>query len=463
MTTLPLAIGQPTPGRVCVADANPQQLAALADILRETGEYIVHEASRATSAQRLLRDETPDAIVIAIQMPGGRKLLRTAVTMTPPVPVVIIVEYSTVKQAVIAMGLGVVDFVIRPIDANDLRAAIDHALERKRMLSPVSASFVKETGFGELLGVSRSMQTVYDQIRRAAPFRSTVFITGESGTGKELVAGAIHSLSPVSSGPFIAVNCSALPRDLVESMFFGHEKGSFTGATRNRQGFFESADNGTLFLDEVGDLSMRAQTKLLRVLEEQKVRRLGAIRALDVNVRVVAASNTNLPDAIRDGRFREDLFYRLNVIPIVVPPLRARKADIPLLVRVFADRFAEQNGVAHIEIPEYCLELMAEYDWPGNVRELKNVAERLVIRASDGASEINIDVVAEIMPNSGVPSGLSLERDREFGQRTLEEHERKLILDTLVYTGGNRTHAAEILGISLRTLQRKLKQYAADE
>ena len=463
MTSPPLSAGQPVSGTVCVADRNRQQLAALADILRETGQYYVQEASTPTLAERFLREDTPDVIVIAIHMPSGRELLRTAVTMTPPVPVVIVAEYSTVKQAVSAMDLGVVDFVMMPIDANDLKAAVARALERKQMLSPVSASFATETGFGELLGTSRSMQTVYDQIRRAAPFRSTVYISGESGTGKELVAGAIHALSAVSSGPFIPVNCAALPRDLVESMFFGHDRGSFTGATRTRQGFFESANNGTLFLDEVGDLSMQAQTKLLRVLEEQKVRRLGATRAIEVNVRVVAASNKNLPDAIRVGRFREDLFYRLNVIPIVVPPLRERKEDIPLLVRVFADRFSAENGVGHIEIPEHCLEPLIGYDWPGNVRELKNIAERIVIRASDSTAEITVEDVVEIMPKTSSPPGLSLERDLDFGQRTLDEHERVLILDTLEHTGGNRTHAAEILGISLRTMQRKLKQYGANE
>ncbi len=459
MLPLPNTPTEPIRVRVCVADDRPQHLSVVTNILRETGYFNVFEAANGTVAERLIREENLDVVVIAIQMAGGRQLLRTAVTTTPPLPVVIVAEYSTVNQAVSAMRLGVVNYVLKPIDANDLLTAVHQAFERKQMLDPVSAAHGKEIGFGGLLGTSAAMQAVFDQIRRAAPFKSTVLITGESGTGKELVAGAIHTLSTVSNGPFVAVNCSALPIDLVESMFFGHEKGSFTGATHEREGFFEAAHNGTLFLDEIGGLSMQSQTKLLRALEEQKVRRLGATHPLEVNARVVAASNANLPDAIRLGQFREDLYYRLNVFPINVPPLRERKSDIPLLVRVFADRFAVQNGVTHIEIADHYLQIMAEYDWPGNVRELKNVAERLVIFCSSSTSEICEEDIMSIMPISCISSVDTQNLGPDFGQRTLDEHERELILKTLERTGGIRTRAAAILGISLRTLQRKLKQY----
>ncbi len=454
----------PLPSRVCVADNNPKHLAIVAKILRDSGCDEVVEATDGTVAERLLKTQSPDVAVLDIRMPGGMQFLRTAIGRTPPLPVVIFTSYTTVKQAVRAMRLGAVDYVVKPVDASDLLTAVHRALERKRVFDPVVAKYVEErTGFGELLGTSSTMQTMFDQIRRAAPFKSTVLITGESGTGKELVAGAVHSLSAVSNGPFVAINCSALPVELAESELFGHEKGAFTGATQAQQGLFEAAHGGTLFLDEIGDLEMQVQTKLLRVLEEQKVRRLGATQLIDINVRIVVASNANLTTAVKMGRFREDLYYRLNVIRIPVPPLRDRKSDIPLLVRVFAERFAEANGIAPVEIADRCLDRMAEYGWPGNVRELKNTAERLAIYAADSNAEIGEKDIESILLSGArsTPPGYSESQGPRFAPRTLDEVERETILASLAHTGGNRTKAAEILGISLRTLQRKLIQYGA--
>ncbi len=448
----------PLPDRVFVADSNPKHLAVVTQILRESGCDEVVEATDATVAERLLKTQSPDVAVIDIKMPGGMQLLRTAIRLTPPLPVVIFTSYTTVKQAVQAMRLGAVDYVIKPVDANDLLTAVHRALERKRMLAPSSAEQVDaRTGFGGLLGTSSAMQGVFDQIRRAAPFKSTVLITGESGTGKELVASAIHALSAVNNGPFVAINCSALPLELAESELFGHEKGSFTGATQAQKGLFEAAHDGTLFLDEIGDLEMQVQTKLLRVLEEQKIRRLGATQLIDANVRVVIASNADLTAAVRRGNFREDLYYRLNVIRISVPPLRDRKSDIPLLVRTFVERFADQNGIIPVEIADQCLDRMAEYDWPGNVRELKNAVERLVIYAADRNAAIGEQDIESILPIA--PPDDSESQRPDFVPRRLDEVEREMILDTLMHTGGNRTQGAAILGISLRTLQRKLIQY----
>ena len=448
----------PLPGRVFVADSNPKHLAIVTSILRESGYDEVVEETDGTVAERLLKTQSLDVAVIDIKMPGGMQLLRTAIRLTPPLPVVIFTSYTTVKQAVQAMRLGAVDYVVKPVDANDLLTAVHRALERKRMLALSSAEQVEaKTGFGELLGTSSAMQGVFDQIRRAAPFKSTVLITGESGTGKELVASAIHALSTVSNGPFVAINCSALPLELAESELFGHEKGSFTGATQAQKGLFEAAHDGTLFLDEIGDLEMQVQTKLLRVLEEQKIRRLGATQLIGVNVRVVVASNADLTAAVRRGRFREDLYYRLNVIRISVPPLRDRKSDIPLLVRTFVERFADQNGIIPVEIADQCLDRMAEYDWPGNVRELKNAVERLVIYAADRNAAIGEQDIESILPIT--PPDDSESQRLDFVPRRLDEMEREMILDTLVHTGGNRTQGAAILGISLRTLQRKLIQY----
>jgi len=451
----------PLLGRVFVADSNPKHLAIVTQILRESGCDDVVEATDDTVAERLLKTQSLDMALIDIKMPGGMQLLRTAIRLTPPLPVVIFTSYTTVRQAVQAMRLGAVDYVVKPVDANDLLTAVYRALERKRVFDPVASSQTEaKTGFGELLGTSSAMQAVFDQIRRAAPFKSTVLITGESGTGKELVASAIHSLSAVSNGPFVAVNCSALPVGLAESELFGHEKGSFTGATQTQQGLFEAAHDGTLFLDEIGDLEIQVQTKLLRVLEEQKVRRLGATQLIDVNVRVVAASNVNLTTVVKMGQFREDLYYRLNVIPISVPPLRDRKSDIPLLVRTFAERFADQNGIASIEIADQYLNRIIEYDWPGNVRELKNTVERLVIYAADSNMAINENDIEFILPSNRIaPPDDSESQGLDFVPRKLDEVEREMILDTLMHTGGNRTQSAEVLGISLRTLQRKLIQY----
>ena len=447
---------------VFVADGNPEHLAVASEILRENGFDKVVGATDSTVATQQLKTQSLDVAIIEIDMPGGMQLLNTAIRLTPPLPVVIFTSYANVNQAVQAMRLGAVDYVVKPIDANDLLTAVQRALERKRVFDPVSASQMEaKTGLGELLGTSRAMQAMLDQIRRVAPFKSTVLISGESGTGKELVASAIHELSAVSNGPFVAINCSALPVALAESELFGHEKGSFTGAIQVQPGLFAAAHNGTLFLDEVGDLEIQVQTKLLRVLEEHKIRRLGATQMTDVNVRTIVASNANLTTAVRTGLFREDLYYRLNVLHVSIPPLRDRKSDIPLLVRVFAERFAEQNGIDPVEIADQYLDRMAAYDWPGNVRELKNAVERLVVYTADSNVAIAEKDIESIMPRDDQTASTD---DSEFQRpdfvpRKLDAVERDMILDTLAYTGGNRTQGAEMLGISLRTLQRKLIQY----
>ena len=452
------------PGKVLVADRNPEHLAAAARILRDGGCADVLEATDATLADRELRARSPDVALIDIKMRGGMKLLSTAIRQTPPIPVVVFTTYGTVSQAVRALRLGAVDYVLRPVDTNDLLTAVHRALERKRLFDPVhSGQMEAKSGLGELLGTSAAMQGVIDQIRRAAPFKSTVLISGESGTGKELVASAIHALSAARGGPFVAINCSALRVELAESQLFGHEKGSFTGAGEARQGLFEAANEGTLFLDEIGDLDMPVQTRLLRVLEEQKIRPLGATRMIGVDVRVIAASNMDLTTAVRAGRFREDLYYRLNVIHIPVPPLRERESDIPLLVRFFGERFAEQNGIAPLEIPHACLERLAGHDWPGNVRELKNAVERLVIHAADRVGPLTPADLEGLLPgeDAAAPAEESDSTEPAFVPRRLDAAEREMILDTLMHTGGNRTRTARFLGISLRTLQRKLVQYGA--
>ena len=347
--------------------------------------------------------------------------------------------------------------MLKPLETEDLQTCVHQALERRLMLAGCLADNQENSGFGGLLGTSPAMQDMLDQIRRAAPFKSTVLITGESGTGKELVARAIHALSPCKDGPFLAVNCSALPHELVESQLFGHEKGAFTGAASMHRGFFEAADGGTLFLDEVGDLPLEAQAKLLRVLEERQVTRLGSTRSLPVDVRLLAATNTHLQEGMRQGRFRQDLYYRLDVLAISLPPLRQRRADIPLLIRIFLDSFGRDNSLPPREIAADAVDCLAAYAWPGNVRELKNICERLAIMTRNQTIQVS-DLPASIrQQDEAAPSFFS--EAPAISPLNIEEIEKATIHRAMAQTQGNRTQAAELLGISLRTLQRKLKEY----
>ena len=443
-------------GTVLVADDDPDYLDLMVRILQQEGHDVLL-APDGTAALELLEQEDVDAVVTDLQMPGadGIAVLRAAGARTPPVPAVIVTGYGTARTAVEAMKLGAVDYVLKPLEPQDLQICVHQALERRRMLLARTGG-ADETGFGGLLGASPAMQEVFDQIRRVAPFRSTVLITGASGTGKELVAQAIHALSAGSEGPFLAMNCSTLPRDLVESQLFGHEKGAFTGAVGLHRGFFEAADKGTLFLDEIGELSPEAQVKLLRVLEDYQVMRLGSTRSISVNVRLLAATNTDLQAAVQEGRFREDLYYRLNVLTLSLPLLCERREDIPLLVRVFLDRFARENQVPPREIAPPVLECLVAHAWPGNVRELKNMTERLAIMATGETIQV-ADLPDELRQVAGDAD--PAESAESFSTLNMEEIEKAVIHRAMEQARGNRTQAAQLLGISLRTLQRKLRDY----
>ncbi|MFH1575197.1 MAG: sigma-54 dependent transcriptional regulator [Acidobacteriota bacterium] len=368
-------------GRILLVEDHDDHRAAMAAVLR-SGGHEVTEVATGEEARRAIRAGNLDAVVSDLRMPGvgGLDVLRAASAEVPPIPLVIVTGYATVESAVEAMRLGAVDYVVKPADAEDLLTSVHQALERRRMLSWAgTGDHQEETGLAGLIGTSRQMRDVFDEIRQAAPFRSTVLITGESGTGKELVAQAIHALSAVSAGPFVPVNCAALPAELVESQLFGYEKGAFTGATQSRPGLFEAAAGGTLFLDEISELAPAAQAKLLRAVEEGRIRRLGAVSTVKVESRLLAASNTELLSAIAEGVFREDLYYRLNVIHIEVPPLRERRDDIPLLLRTLLDRFCAENDLETAEVLPEALAALTDYGWPGNVRELKHTVERAVI------------------------------------------------------------------------------------
>jgi DNA-binding NtrC family response regulator len=333
---------------------------------------------------------------------------------------------------------------------------VRRALDQRKALARIGITYPQDIlGFGDLIGKSDCMRTVFTQIRQCAPYHTTLLITGESGTGKELVARAIHEHSLCSNGPFMAVNCSALPRELVESQLFGHEEGAFTGAVRMHKGVFEAASGGTLFLDEIGDLEFEAQAKLLRALETRQVVRVGSTEPINVDVRLITATNTNLKSAVRNHRFRESLYYRINVLHISLPPLRARRDDIPLLTEVFQEQFARENDLPDREIAQEALAYMMAYDWPGNVRELKNITERLLVMARYPVITSS-ELLGELQDNHTL-GNVSDDAIDTFVGMSLEEVERLMIGHTLEKTDGNRAHAAKILGISLRTLQRRLK------
>ena len=445
-------------GTVLLISDDAETRATTAAALRQEGHGIL-EAGSLEQAEPYLQSGDAEVVVADIQARTAEfyDVLRMALAKVPPVPVVVLTQYSTVDDAVESVKQGALDYVVKPVDAKDIQTCVHQGLERRQMLAGTGLRVEEITGFGGLLGVSDAIEDVINQIRLVAPYKSTVLIMGESGTGKELVARAIHAISAYASGPFLAVNCSALPRDLVESQLFGHEKGAFTGASSSHKGLFEAATGGTLFLDEIGDLAMEAQAKLLRTIEDRHVTRVGDTRPVPVNVRLLAATNADLGVRMREERFRDDLYYRLNVLNVLVPPLRERPEDIRTLLRVFLDRFADENGLPPKEVTPKALSCLEAYHWPGNVRELKNTVERLVVYATSGVIDVD-DLPADLRVHA--PAGGDATRSSiPYTGLTLAEIEEAAIRNTLEHTRGNRTQAARILRISLRTLQRKLKEY----
>jgi DNA-binding NtrC family response regulator len=364
---------------------------------------------------------------------------------------------GTVETAVEAMKEGAYDYLTKPVDLQRLKILLDKIVERQETLREVKAlrRQLRDHGtFGPMIGNSAEMRKIYQVVEQGAPTSASVLITGESGTGKELVAQTIHQLSPRASFPFVAINCAAIPETLLESEIFGHEKGAFTGAADRRQGCFELADRGTLFLDEIGEMTPQTQVKLLRVLQERRFRRLGGRTEQVVDVRVIAATNVDPLEAVQKGKLREDLFYRLNVFAIRLPPLRERREDLPLLIQAFITEFNGRNQKSIAGVDHQAMRMLEQYGWPGNVRELRNVIERATILAP-----------GELIEPRHLPPMLVEEPPPEHRPQvalapgtTVEEAERKLIMMTLDHTRDNKTRAAEILGISLKTLHNKLNK-----
>jgi two-component system nitrogen regulation response regulator NtrX len=442
---------------ILIVDDEASIRTTLRGVLEDEG-YRVSASGSGADALRLLAEEPPDLTVLDVWMErmDGLETLAEIKRLRPDAVVVMISGHATIETAVKATRLGAYDFVEKPLSLEKTLITVARALEHARLERENAALRESVALRAEIIGDSAPMRRLHEQIATAAPTTGRVLIHGENGSGKELVARAIHAQSARAERPFVEVNCAAIPEELIESELFGHEKGAFTGALARRRGKFELADGGTLFLDEVGDMSLKTQAKVLRALEEQAFERVGGKDTLRVDVRVLAASNRDLEAAIREGRFRDDLYYRLNVIPIEVPPLRARKDDIPQLVDYFIALFCSENGKRPKTVSGEALGYFLAYDWPGNVRELRNMVERLVIMAPGDVIGAD-DLPAPLRPKdaaaaTGGPRERSLKEARD-------NFERAYILAELRAQDWNMTRTAERLGIERSHLYRKIKAY----
>jgi two-component system NtrC family response regulator/two-component system response regulator HydG len=455
-------------GRVVVIDDEVNAAAALETLLREDG-YEVARANDARAGLALLERLDADVVLTDVRMPGmdGLELLSRIKQTRPRTMVVLMTAYGTVKTAVKAMKMGAEDYLGKPIDVEELEVVLQRVLERKRLLEETRVlreRLADKYDLDNLVGQSPEILSLFKTVRQVAPTSSSVLLLGESGTGKELFAQALHQNSPRRDEPFIKVACAALPETLLESELFGHEKGSFTGATSTRTGRFEMADGGTLFLDEIGDITPTVQVKLLRFLEEREFERVGGNRTFKVDVRVVAATHRDLARKIQEGTFREDLYYRLNVIEIRIPSLRERTGDIPLLAHHFLVKFAKANGKDVRDLSDEVLALLLRHPWPGNVRELENAMERAVVLATEPVLTPAQFPTLRRAETSDFPAS-SVERAGSgpaIPGSTLAEIEKEAILRTLEAVDGSTARAADLLQISARKIQYKLKEYQRD-
>ena len=434
--------------RILVVDDSEATLEVIRRNLEKKG-YVVLTVTNVHSALELLESEAFSLVITDIKMPkvSGMELVRHIRENYRDLEVMTITGYPSVDNAVAAVKVGAEEYLTKPFTDDELFAAVGRVLEKAKKRKAAAGSFEQECGPGGLIGGSKAMQKVYRTIRKAAASAATVLITGESGTGKELVARAVHYSSIRSSAPFVAVNCGGIPEGLLESELFGHVKGSFTGANETRAGFFITADGGTIFLDEIGEMAQSMQVKLLRVLQEREVMMVGATKVRPVNIRVVAATNKDLAQLARVGLFREDLFFRLNVLSIEVPPLRERDDDVLLLLRYFARKYSKEHGRPDLQFSDGVLSALQRYSWPGNIRELENLVQRLVVMA-DGPLVDTPDLPQHI--RYALPRSETL-------MRTLAQVELEHIKNVLAAVAGNKTKAAEILGIDRKTLRLKIK------
>jgi two-component system response regulator PilR (NtrC family) len=451
--------------KILVVDDEASMREMLGIMLRRDGFEVV-EATDGQRGIELFRQGGFDLVISDIRMPhkDGIELLREIREIDRETLVIVMTAFSTTEQAVDAMKLGAYDYITKPFKTDEVRLIIAKALEKsslQRENVALKAALGERYSFSKIIGKSPVMQRLYSLIERVADSRANVMIGGESGTGKELVARAVHYNSPRKAGPFVPVNCGAIPENLLESELFGHEKGSFTGAERKKAGLFESANGGTLFLDEIGELPLGMQVKLLRVLQEREFRRVGGTQSHPLDIRLVTATNKNIEEEVKTGSFREDLFYRLNVVRIDMPPLRERREDIPLLLDYF---YARQTGEERLPVRGEALRHLLEYDWPGNIRELENLVERCVVMGWE--KELTVDCLPAQLRSSveaGSPRQLEEIPDEGF---SLEDHlagiERELLLKALERQRGVRKNAAKLLGISFRSIRYRLAKFGLD-
>ncbi|HEN20502.1 MAG TPA: sigma-54-dependent Fis family transcriptional regulator [Desulfobacteraceae bacterium] len=441
---------------ILVVDDEPDMRLALSHVLSRSG-YSVECASSGFEALEKFRKDNYSMVITDMKMPEmtGMELLGKVKGLSPQVPVIMITAYGTINNAVEAMQEGASDYILKPFSAETLEATVKKAGMSLHDQKRVNVNIIDDEGSTEpkrIITQDKELNNVLSLARDVAPSNATVLIQGESGTGKELLASYIHHYSGRKDSPYVAVNCAALPENLAESELFGHERGSFTGAVGRKIGKFELANDGTILLDEITEMPLQLQAKLLRVLQEREIDRVGGSRPVPIDIRVIAVSNIDLKKAVREGRFREDLYYRINVIPLYIPPLRERKHDIPLLAEFFLEKYNSRNARKMTGISDETISLLLKYDWKGNVRELENTIERAVLLGKG-------DVL--------LPKHLFLE-DREDNRKealavrvgtSVREMEKELIFQTLREVGDNRTQASELLGISIRTLRNKLKEY----
>jgi len=458
---------------VLVVDDEQRFLKILSVVLSEEN-YEVLTAQDGARALEVFDQASPNVVITDLKMPGitGEKLLREIKGRSPNTAVIILTAFGTIESAVAAMRQGAFHYILKPCNMDELKIVVRKALQMQQLALEnqyLRSELDAHGGFENIVGESRSMHQVFQLIDRVAATESTVLITGDSGTGKELVARAIHGRSRRTQKPFVPINCVAIPEDLLESELFGHVKGAFTGASQSRRGRFELADNGTIFLDEIGDMSPRLQGKLLRVLQEKVIEPVGSSRSKRVDVRIVAATNADLAERVRQGRFREDLFYRLNVVPISIPPLRERKEDIPLLVEHFL-RKHNRGGERPIPLSADMLRILTQYDWPGNVRELENVVERVVVLGtaevirSMGLTSVEALPAASVERVSSRPPAVELQdvSYREAKRSVLDDFEREFFRRALEAAEGNVSQAARTVGMHRKNFYQKIEQLNLD-
>jgi len=451
--------------RVLVVDDERSMREFLEIFLRSEG-YAVRTADGVAAARQELEADEFDVVITDVQMPGGTgiDLLRMAQSEAPETVVIVMTAFASTETAIEAMKSGAYDYVTKPFKVDEMRVVLEKALEKKQLFSE-NRRLRRELSQGrdrQVVGTSGSMQRVFDMVAQVADTRANVLISGESGTGKEVVARAIHRAGERRDAPFVALNCGAIPENLLESELFGHVKGAFTGAVQNKAGLFEVARSGTVFLDEIAELGLLLQVKLLRVIQERVFRRVGGTSDVRLDARIVAATNRRLSDEVQAGRFREDLYYRLNVIEIPLPPLRERRDDIPLLIEHFVEKYSRELGKRVDGMDEAAMQRLSEYAFPGNVRELENVVERAVALCRE--PRIGLDLLPPaLIERRAVPRGPRVPAAGESLDDLVSAYERGLLLDALEQAGGVKKRAAQRLGISFRSFRYRLEKLGLDD